>query len=192
MPNRAPGSLVLVQDFVNTIDLEEAKEQIGTPQALRVWLAERGLLSAHPGHREHPLGTSEHTQAIQLREALRRLLFANNGGELSTPDLDVLNRVARDAQVRPRFLAGGQARLEPEVAGPMGALGRIVSTVSDGMTDGSWFRLKACAEGSCRWAFYDRSKNRSGHWCSMAVCGNRSKARQFRQRQRKAGSEAPT
>jgi predicted RNA-binding Zn ribbon-like protein len=40
------------------------------------------------------------------------------------------------------------------------------------------------------WAFYDRSKNRSGHWCSMRVCGNRAKARQFRERRRAEGPAA--
>jgi len=74
----------------------------------------------------------------------------------------------------------------PEAAGTAGALGHIVASVSDAMTDRTWFRLKACADERCRWAFYDQSKNRSGHWCSMEVCGNRSKARQFRRRQRAA------
>ena len=48
------------------------------------------------------------------------------------------------------------------------------------MADGTWRRLKACREDTCQWAFYDRSKNRSGTWCSMAVCGNRAKARAYR------------
>jgi len=128
----------------------------------------------------------EHARAIELREALRRLLFANNAGELHEVDFDVLNSAARDAGLRVLFLPKGQARLEPEAAGTAGALGRIVASVSDAMTDGTWFRLKACADERCRWAFYDQSKNRSGHWCSMEVCGNRSKARQFRRRQRAA------
>ena len=34
------------------------------------------------------------------------------------------------------------------------------------------------------WAFYDRSKNRSGRWCSMDSCGNVEKARAFRERNR--------
>src|SRR3712207_8580100 len=36
-------------------------------------------------------------------------------------------------------------------------------------------RLKACPWDSCQWAFYDQSRNRSGVWCNMAVCGNRAK-----------------
>ena len=58
----------------------------------------------------------------------------------------------------------------------------------EAMADGTWSRLKACSADSCQWVFYDTSKNRSGHWCSMRVCGNRAKARQFRARRREVGA----
>ena len=45
-----------------------------------------------------------------------------------------------------------------------------------------WKRLKTCRDEHCRVAFYDKSRNRSRAWCSMEVCGNREKARSFRQR----------
>ena len=57
------------------------------------------------------------------------------------------------------------------------ALGRIVAALHAGIADGTWPRLKACERDTCRWAFYDHSRNRSGHWCSMAVCGSREKNR---------------
>jgi hypothetical protein len=50
--------------------------------------------------------------------------------------------------------------------------------------EGRWDRLKLCSMSTCRWAFYDRSRNRSGRWCEMAVCGNRAKTRSFRERHR--------
>ncbi|MBV8670321.1 MAG: CGNR zinc finger domain-containing protein, partial [Candidatus Eremiobacteraeota bacterium] len=53
--------------------------------------------------------------------------------------------------------------------------------VARSMLDGSWARLKVCRDDTCRWAFYDRSKNRSSCWCLMSVCGNRSKVRRHRQ-----------
>jgi predicted RNA-binding Zn ribbon-like protein len=75
-------------------------------------------------------------------------------------------------------------RLEPAVGGVPGALARLLAIVHAAMAEGTWARLKACPAHDCLWAFYDRSRNRSGHWCSMAVCGNRAKARNFRQRRR--------
>jgi predicted RNA-binding Zn ribbon-like protein len=45
---------------------------------------------------------------------------------------------------------------------------------------GTWPRLNAGAK--CDWAFDDRSKNRSAHWCAMANCGSRTKNRTYRRR----------
>ena len=81
-----------------------------------------------------------------------------------------------------RFGASGTARLQPTAAGVDGALGRLLGIVAAAMADGTWSRLKACRANDCRWAFYDRARNRSRHWCSMAVCGNRTKARAYRAR----------
>ena len=63
-----------------------------------------------------------------------------------------------------------------------GALGELVGIVYTAMADGSWSRLKACRSHLCKWLFYDRSRNRSAVWCSMAVCGNRTKTRAYRAR----------
>src|ERR671933_384799 len=46
--------------------------------------------------------------------------------------------------------------------------------------DGSWRRLKACPHERCGWAFYDRSRNQSSQWCSMRICGNRTKGARHR------------
>jgi predicted RNA-binding Zn ribbon-like protein len=48
--------------------------------------------------------------------------------------------------------------------------------------DGSFARLKACPHKACGWAFYDISRNRSSQWCSMRICGNRTKGEVFRRR----------
>ena len=62
--------------------------------------------------------------------------------------------------------------------------------VVDAMGVGTWSRLKPCRSHGCQWLFYDHSINRSGswctrmRWCTMSVCGNRSKARVYRRRHR--------
>ena len=78
--------------------------------------------------------------------------------------------------------------LEPEAAGVVGAMGRIVAALYAAMEDESWTRLRLCGSQSCRWAFYDRSKNHSARWCSMSSCGNRAKARRFRSQKAKSPS----
>ena len=52
------------------------------------------------------------------------------------------------------------------------ALGAIAAAAVALTVDGRWDRLKICPADDCRWAFYDRSKNRFRHWCSMAECGS--------------------
>ncbi len=49
-------------------------------------------------------------------------------------------------------------------------------------TQGVWTRLKACSSDTCRWAYYDASRNRASRWCHMQVCGNRAKGQTFRAR----------
>ena len=66
-----------------------------------------------------------------------------------------------------------------------GALARLLAIVAAAVADGSWERLKACPREECEWAFYDKSKNRSGRWCKMESCGNIEKAKAFRERQRR-------
>jgi predicted RNA-binding Zn ribbon-like protein len=95
--------------------------------------------------------------------------------------VETLSRASRSAHLGVRFDKTGQAALEPHATGLDAALGAILAVVARSMLDGSWSRLKVCRDDTCRWAFYDRSKNRSSCWCLMSVCGNRSKVRRHRQ-----------
>jgi predicted RNA-binding Zn ribbon-like protein len=47
-------------------------------------------------------------------------------------------------------------------------------------------RLRPCANTECRLFLIDRSKVGNARWCSMAVCGNRMKARRHYRRAREA------
>jgi hypothetical protein len=44
--------------------------------------------------------------------------------------------------------------------------------------------MKACPGPHCGWLFYDASRNSSSTWCSMAICGNRTKTAAYRKRRR--------
>jgi 4-azaleucine resistance transporter AzlC len=62
------------------------------------------------------------------------------------------------------------------------ALGTLVAIVYASMESGTWPRLKACRRDVCHWVFWDASRNRSGTWCHMTVCGNRTKTKAYRRR----------
>jgi len=163
----ATGSLELVQAFVNTVDREHGPDLFDDDTGLQEWLARR-MLAAEvlAGDRE---------RALEVREALRSLLLANNGEPHDPAAQAALERAARRARLEPAFPPDGAA-LVPRAAGVDGALGRILAAAFAAMVDGSWTRLKACPREVCGWVFYDRSTNASATWCSMRVCGGRVKA----------------
>ena len=176
--NEAPGELELVRRFVNTRDIEEGSDELESPDALLTCLAGMGVLDDEATADEKDL-----ERALALREGIRALLLANNGEEIETARIRELNRATESVCLTVRFDHDGGARLRPESSGVSAALGRMLAIVVRAMDQGSWGRLKVCPNDTCQWAFYDRSKNRSGKWCTMEVCGNRMKARAFRQRQ---------
>jgi predicted RNA-binding Zn ribbon-like protein len=179
----APGELALVRAFINTMDYDDRVETFATPEALLAWFAERGLMD--PGDE---VGEGDRSRAIAVREALRDLALANDEGTPPPPAaVATLNEAAGRAPLVTRFDDDGQAALEAGddcVDAADVALARILAIVYRAMQTGEWSRLKACRNDTCRWAFYDRSKNRSRHWCSMAVCGSQVKARAYRQRRK--------
>ncbi len=178
----ATGDLGLVQAFVNTLDQLPRSEQFGDPAALKAWLAERRLLDASA-----PVDGSDLKHALAVREAMRSVIGGNTGLRVFPVDVATLNEAATASGLRMRFGPDGRPRLEPEASGAVGALGRLVGALYSAMQDEDWKRLKLCGSDECRWAFFDRSKNRSSRWCTMASCGNREKARRFR-KQHKHGS----
>jgi predicted RNA-binding Zn ribbon-like protein len=173
----ATGVLGLVQDYVNTVDLQDGPDELTDPNTLSAWLVARGLMEGG-----EPAGEADLKHAMAVREAIRGLIAANSGGKVYPLDVAILNEAATASRLRARFGADGKARLEPEAAGVAGAMGRIVASLYSAMADEDWSRLKLCGSQSCRWAFYDRSRNHSSRWCTMASCGNRQKAKRFRER----------
>ena len=177
----APGPLRLVQRFVNTVDLEGGPELIGDPAKLRDWLVDAGLLDG--GER---VSAAAHARALELREAIRALAAVHGGAPEDARAAAVVSEAAARARLRPVVVDASTMRLEPASGGVDGALGRIVAAIQDAIVAGTWPRLKACDRHSCRWAFYDRSKNRSSQWCSTTGCGTREKNRRAYRRRRAA------
>jgi predicted RNA-binding Zn ribbon-like protein len=174
-----PRELAAVQALVNTIDLEDDDDRLDSPEALRRFLTEQELLDP-----SEPVGEDDLAMAVELREALRAMLRVNHGEALDPAALEVVNRAAAGLPLQVAFDAEGHPVLGPGSAGCRGALATMLAGVAQASAQGTWERLKACSAESCQWAFYDRSKNRSGRWCSMQTCGNRTKTRTYRTRRR--------
>jgi predicted RNA-binding Zn ribbon-like protein len=163
LPNMAPEPLRLVQRFVNTVDFERDRDWLAD------LLTDEGISATRRGL----------AHARETREAIRELLYANNGQAIQGDPHPILRRAAAQARLR---LDLEQPALAPEASGVDGLVGRVLALCYAAMLDGTWSRLKACRNHGCRWAFYDYSRNRSANWCSMQLCGNRTKTRAYRRR----------
>ncbi|MER7486352.1 CGNR zinc finger domain-containing protein [Streptomyces sp. NPDC126497] len=157
-----PGRLALVQDLVNTLDLESGADALDTADG------------------RAPFGLTEDAvaPARELRESLRATLLAHAGHpphRAVTPLGELLARAPLVVTVDP---ADGSAALAPVDEGSL--LSRTAAAVAEAVTAGTWNRLKACEAADCHWAYYDRSPAGRGRWCSMQVCGARAKMRRYR------------
>lgn len=169
----APGRLGYVQAFLNSFwDLDAGgADRWATPAGLARWLRERGFGDT--------VTQRELARTVALRDALRGALLGEGWAG-----------VGDDGALVVRHGADG-AWLEPAGDGPQAARALAVAIVLEARRDGSWERMKACPGPHCGWAFHDHSRNRSSQWCSMRICGNRTKGAAFRHRQRSARALSP-
>ena len=184
---KAPGTLELVKSLANTVDVESGTDALQSPdgdvargrELAREWLIGQGLWPTDGPELLMP----DYIRLGTFRDAVRQLLSANHGGEEDPGATSLVNERLATGPLRV-VLDGGRARLVPAGEGVDAVLATYAAAIYDAMAAGTWPRLKICGAGDCQWAFYDTSKNRSGAWCSMAVCGNRAKVRKYQARQK--------
>jgi predicted RNA-binding Zn ribbon-like protein len=173
----APGDLELVRDFVNTLDLLPGTDEIEDPPSLATWLAEHRLVDGAP-----TLTDEDVARAQSLREALRAMLLANAGFPLPADAAEAFDDAAATVRLRARAGKAGRVALLPADADGLDhAIGRLLSIIFSAQENGTWHRLKACAE--CHWVLYDHTRNQSAAWCG-SQCGGRVRARRHRRRRR--------
>ena len=174
----APMPLLRVQAFINTRDLEKGTDLLGEPGPAGRWLTEAGLIASGT-----EVTAEQLEEAREVRECLRELVGHNSDGAADEDEYEALRGIADRRRALVSIEPSGQILLSAEGDSDVadGLLG-LMLTVRDAQADGTWERLKLCANPDCSWAFYDRSRNRQGSWCTMAVCGNRLKNRRFRAR----------
>jgi predicted RNA-binding Zn ribbon-like protein len=174
----APGDLELVRDFVNSLDFLPDTDELDAPANLASWLIEHRLVAALPTLTDEDLA-----RARSLREALREFLLTNAGFPLPAEAAEDFDAAVGSVRLRTRAAEAGRVELRPAEAGGLEhAIGRLVAIVFVAQQDGTWPRLKACAE--CHWALYDHTKNHSAAWCG-SQCGARVRARRHRKRRLK-------
>ena len=121
-------------------------------------------------------GTEAELQEVrQVRHALQAVVRGEQPPDALAPSLQGVTSVAA--------LTGGQVTWTPRVP-PDHELAVRAVLAWDALTRHSPGRLRPCANDECQLFLIDRSKANAARWCSMAVCGNRMKARRHYQRGR--------
>lgn len=190
----APGRLWLVQALCNTVDFEHDYDELSTPEGLAAWLEANGF--AAPDGAEG-LSGSDIDMIARFREALRDWLTVPKAAQSDTAAVVERGRAALDvAAARLPLTVGFGPQLSPRATRPgvEGAMSMMLAGLLIAQADGTLPRLKACEADSCRWVFFDKSRNGSGRWCTMRLCGSRTKNRAYRARKRDAADgqvEAP-
>ncbi|MFG2941566.1 CGNR zinc finger domain-containing protein [Streptomyces sp. NPDC048282] len=156
-------------DLLNSTPVIEgvATDELADPAAATAWQR------AHGGSG----GGEELRQLLRARDALQDVVRGGRPAESLAPLLKgvVLSPRPSEAGVSWELEAPAERRLAAEAVLAWGALRETMPG-----------RLRPCANPECRLFLLDRSKGNSARWCSMAVCGNRMKARRHYQRTRDA------
>jgi predicted RNA-binding Zn ribbon-like protein len=176
---QAPEPLGLVQRFVNTRNLMRGYDLFESPERATAWLEESGYGPADD------LEEAELARLRELREGLRDILLRHNlgGSSVTTEPRSRFGGLVDSIALGVGFDSSGRPSLTSSSAGVEGIVQDLLIAAVGAGYESTWQRLKACANEGCRLIFYDASKNRSGSWCIMQICGSRAKMRSYRERQ---------
>ena len=181
----------LAMDLLNTeasVD-GETVDYWQSGEDVHAWLARHGVA---PVSAESPVDLAALlTRGKTLRALVRRLIAERKEDRLG--DIAGLNAYLH-AHVSAPHLArdseGGLTLARLIRADPVSSmLGAVAGAAAQLLVEGDFHLVKQCEHPECILWFYDRTKAHKRRWCSMALCGNRYKAAQFR---KKAGRGAAT
>lgn len=181
-------------DFLNSIatPVNEPVEWLATGDDLLDWLHRAQLLPGDVAAALRESAAPEEIDAVAaqaraLREWFRAFVHAHRGKPLKTSaleELEPLNHVlARGRQFEQIEVRTGEdaakvplqrARLR-RYASPDALLLPIAEALADVVCNANFADIRACEGSACSLLYVDRTGKRSRRWCSMAVCGNRSK-----------------
>ena len=142
-------------------------DDLADPARAQAWLASAG-----------GLGTEAELQhVLRVRQALQAVLRGEQPPDVLAPELQDVASIPA--------MTDGQVTWTISVP-PERVLAVRAVLAWDTLARHSPGRLRPCANDECRLFLIDRSKANAARWCSMAVCGNRMKARRHYQRVRNA------
>jgi len=189
---KVPDELANLYDFANSLDVRHfthhgvqhvQSDELKGPRELGVWMSQRGLLLS--GAKITP---AMFDAALQLRAGVRTYLEIDPAERRKIGDaVRSLNKAMRLFPLVAEARNDGVMALRAGRDDALAGLSVVVAEMYDGSVRGTLDRLKMCAAEECRRVFFDRSKPATRRWCMSTLCGNRTKTRAYRERQRDAG-----
>lgn len=167
-----PEDLARLVSLLNTAGVDGGVDELSNLAGLVEWLGPDASTGATAADLE---------AAQQLRAALRALAASNCGESLDEVALAKAAHWTARLPVSVQFVSGGSP-IVVDGEGPGRVLGEVLASYARSVETGRWRRVKLCASPTCRWTFWDGSKNGSRRWCAMRLCGSRAKMRSYRQR----------
>lgn len=185
----------LALDFLNTRPAMGGQpvELLPDGGALAKWLAAAGLITRpQTATLKRRWSGPEFTAALQefreFRESLRKIVIQiEGGGSPSAGFVNDLNRLLLDHPyvdqiVKRNAVLERRKRFDPEL--PQDVFAPLADATADLLTSADRARIRKCR--SCVLHFYDTSKKGTRLWCSMSLCGNRSKVAAYARRRHAA------
>jgi predicted RNA-binding Zn ribbon-like protein len=166
----------LALDLLNTqfVSDGQPRDLLAAGGWLRDWL---GIT----GHGRAPADEGALARMLAARSAIRAVVERPRDRAARA----ALNAVLDRGRLREWLAAGGPERLlelvDERDRVPWLAAQNLLDLLRDGPGG-----IRRCGNPDCVLYFYDRSRTHRRQWCSMAVCGNRMKARRHYARTRGA------
>ena len=189
---KVPDELANLYDFANSLDVRHfthhgvqhlQSDELKGPRELGAWMSQRGLLWS--GAKITP---AMFDTALQLRSSVRTYLEIDPAERRKAGDsVRSLNKAMRLFPLVAEARNDGVMALRAGRDDALAGLSVVVAEMYDGSVKRTLDRLKMCAAEECRRVFFDRSKPATRRWCMSTLCGNRTKTRAYRERQREAG-----
>ena len=159
--NVAPGGLALVHLLLNTVGFDDGLDQLGDFTEAELWWSEAVAQWAGDGSRQLPapeLAEGDVPALRELRDGLTRAIAGEPvDGMAASLQLELMRGV-------PAIRLSGPTAAE-------WLRSAVLTECWVGRIEGTWSRLKVCANPECPIVFYDRSRNRSGTWHAAGCRG---------------------
>lgn len=178
-------------NLMNTVVMrnKQPADLLADPEIIKSWLEENGLLLPDI---DHPSDQVNHDRIRTLLAALRKIFTQvlndlEYQGSLSAPVFDEIKTCTEALEVKlTTSCQGTKLVLEYEGKTPMDHIGyTIIYSMFDTLSSVSPDRIRKCEHENCILHFVDVSKSGQRRWCSMERCGNRHKATQFYEKNKK-------